>query len=710
MRTTRSMARISDAVDYPQRRTSQAEGSHRQLSSLVSSASRLSSRQTARLQNFEPDSPEAKPIPHMESPKKGRFDDFEFEVEDSALEVPTRRRRLEIRPSAQTAQAPPSRQLAVESRSHRAANTALTSSRKENTLAQSSQVSSHSSPVKPEVAPRVSRLTTSVEPSVKQERTHVDPIKRAAAPQNSLAASAEPSMPQIPTRQLTFTATHSPMKRNPFTAQNDIDSLARLGESRHSPIKRIQVKSEFVLQSPERPDRKPINLLDLKPSPGKAQRGIFRHNFADEDEEEDIEAVEDAKPVSRNSLAKAVAAQGIHTVSIPSRGTSSRLHDDATVSMSGAARKVLSAETKDALASLEASLTRLSSRSNVVKSESTLERDIPKRVLGRSSMLPSSRTQVFTSTKYSSTGESSVAETSVDQAGDDSLFKKPIGRVSALSKSRQSSSQLSGPVSGSVSRLPAGTLLGNDASKASSSESRDDPASISARSEEVQRRAALQAARRKSTQSFLSAGMPPPMIRRPLEQNQEKPPVTASSTASALSSADAEVRKEAREARRRSLYTYVPTKREDVESGDRSVGNVSASLVICAAPTVADADGSAQTVKRTRFLRGLTVLVDVRDQDGEDASARWVEMLKNAGAKVMLRFGERKLTHIVYKSGRPSTLHSYRALADPKPHVVGISWVVKCLEEGQQVDEEPYLVEVAKQAIFTNVSGWSYCA
>ena len=98
------------------------------------------------------------------------------------------------------------------------------------------------------------------------------------------------------------------------------------------------------------------------------------------------------------------------------------------------------------------------------------------------------------------------------------------------------------------------------------------------------------------------------------------------------------------------------------------------------------------------------MLVDVRDQDGEDASACWVEMLKNAGAKVLVRFGERKLTHIVYKSGRPSTLHTYRALEDPKPHVVGISWVVACLEQGKKADESPYLVEVAKQAIFATVS------
>lgn len=510
MRTTRSMARISDAADYPQRRTSQAEGSRRPLPSLASA--RLSSRQVARLQSFEPESPETKPTAQMESPKKGRFDDFEFEVEDNVPEVPMRRRRLESRPSAETAPPYSSYQLSADSRFHRATSLALTSSRKENASTPVSEAASYSSPVKPVAVPRLSRLTTSAETSVKQERTHADPIKRAAAPPTIRAVTQEPSLPQIPTRQLTFTATHSPMKRNPFTAQNDIDSLARLGESRHSPVKRIQVKSEFILQSPERSDRKPINLLDLKPSPGKAQRGIFRHNLADaDDEEDDVKPAEDTKPVSRPSLAKAVAAHGLPAGSIPSRGTSSRLHGEASASATGTAQKILSAETKDALASLEASLTRLSSRQNIAKTETTTDRDLPRRVLGgRASMLPSSRTQVFSSSRYSSIGENSVAERSTDQTGDDSLFKKPVGRVSALSKSRQSSSQLHS-LAGSTSTRPSEGLFGNTEPRMSAIDS--STGSSSALDEQAQRRAALQAARRKSTQSFLSAGMPPSTLR-----------------------------------------------------------------------------------------------------------------------------------------------------------------------------------------------------
>jgi hypothetical protein len=162
--------------------------------------------------------------------------------------------------------------------------------------------------------------------------------------------------------------------------------------------------------------------------------------------------------------------------------------------------------------------------------------------------------------------------------------------------------------------------------------------------------------------SILSSGMPPTLQGReasasssgsqPPQESSAKP---TSPTAAKPSEDSAEAKKAAKAARRRSLFTYVPTKREDAD-GDRSIGNLSTGLVISttASGNASEADTSTQAPRKARFLRGLTVLVDVRDQDGEDASGRWVEMLKNAGAKVMLRFPERKLTHIVYKSGRPS--------------------------------------------------------
>lgn len=57
------------------------------------------------------------------------------------------------------------------------------------------------------------------------------------------------------------------------------------------------------------------------------------------------------------------------------------------------------------------------------------------------------------------------------------------------------------------------------------------------------------------------------------------------------------------------------------------------------------------------------------------------------------------LTHIVYKSGRPGTLHRLRAHPEPKPLLVGISWVVNCCEKGLKVDEKSYLVESGNQPL-----------
>ncbi|CEH14260.1 MICROCEPHALIN [Ceraceosorus bombacis] len=175
-------------------------------------------------------------------------------------------------------------------------------------------------------------------------------------------------------------------------------------------------------------------------------------------------------------------------------------------------------------------------------------------------------------------------------------------------------------------------------------------------------------------------------------------------------------KREAKQHRRKSAYTYVPAKRDSVEDAE-SVGH----SAFCAD---IDAPGEASTptspIKRftpvtpktardaarlasARFLRGLHVVVDVRDQDGDDASGSWIEMLRGAGAKVTSRvpsMSSRSPSHIVYKSGRPATLHYFRACDDPKPLLVGVNWVLKCLQEARRVDEEPYLVEIGKEAVF----------
>lgn len=61
-------------------------------------------------------------------------------------------------------------------------------------------------------------------------------------------------------------------------------------------------------------------------------------------------------------------------------------------------------------------------------------------------------------------------------------------------------------------------------------------------------------------------------------------------------------------------------------------------------------------------------------------------------------------THIIFKSGKPSTIAWWNR-QESKPFLVGSSWVTKCKETGVRVDEKPYAVNVAELEIFKAVSG-----
>ncbi|UZJ54268.1 hypothetical protein CBS101457_003588 [Exobasidium rhododendri] len=121
---------------------------------------------------------------------------------------------------------------------------------------------------------------------------------------------------------------------------------------------------------------------------------------------------------------------------------------------------------------------------------------------------------------------------------------------------------------------------------------------------------------------------------------------------------------------------------------------------------------------QANVLLGLRVLVDIRDQDGEDASQSWIIQLKQAGAKVYTKVPSSQssgggsprhtLTHIVYKNGKPSTLHYLRTLQETQstrklPTIVGVNWIVQCVERGMKVNERDFLVEIGKQAILQRV-------
>ncbi len=119
-------------------------------------------------------------------------------------------------------------------------------------------------------------------------------------------------------------------------------------------------------------------------------------------------------------------------------------------------------------------------------------------------------------------------------------------------------------------------------------------------------------------------------------------------------------------------------------------------------------------------LRGVTAFVDVRTSEGDDSSAAFVDMLKTCGAKVstlpriptqsltrfiqVLQRPSESCTHIVYKSGKPSTLQwLHKQDAEDRPFVVGVKWVAKCKEVGFKVDEKPYEVAIQDEAVFHRV-------
>jgi len=162
-------------------------------------------------------------------------------------------------------------------------------------------------------------------------------------------------------------------------------------------------------------------------------------------------------------------------------------------------------------------------------------------------------------------------------------------------------------------------------------------------------------------------------------------------------------------------YSYTPTQRQP-EAGSCSIVIGDESI-----------DDMVRQRKASKFLSGIRVFVDVRDQDGEDASSGWTEKLKSVGARVYSKIpsssssssssndqsksssSQVKLTHIVYKNGRPSTLHYLRSMTSnptgpAPPIVVGVNWILQSLQQGTKIDERDFLVEVGKQAIFSKVS------
>lgn len=165
--------------------------------------------------------------------------------------------------------------------------------------------------------------------------------------------------------------------------------------------------------------------------------------------------------------------------------------------------------------------------------------------------------------------------------------------------------------------------------------------------------------------------------------------------------------------RRRSQHSATPTpvvepkqREESLLPRVRSLRSRSSTPV---SKTKESSQPSSNPIDYSRCLRGVAVLVDVRDANGNDDSARWIRALKSCGAKVASRCpsadSRRQLTHIVWKQGKPSTLAYFRGLPEGgKPWIVGVAWVQRCVEQGVQVAEEEQLVEVGRAAIWAQTA------
>ncbi|KAG8896470.1 hypothetical protein FRB99_008881 [Tulasnella sp. 403] len=92
-------------------------------------------------------------------------------------------------------------------------------------------------------------------------------------------------------------------------------------------------------------------------------------------------------------------------------------------------------------------------------------------------------------------------------------------------------------------------------------------------------------------------------------------------------------------------------------------------------------------------LQGCVIFVDVRTDDGADASSMFIQMLRQLSAKIITRPGK-TATHIVWKSGSQATLSRYSSMEQPRPFLVGVGWVVQCVDKKTRVDEKRFLVDL----------------
>ena len=104
------------------------------------------------------------------------------------------------------------------------------------------------------------------------------------------------------------------------------------------------------------------------------------------------------------------------------------------------------------------------------------------------------------------------------------------------------------------------------------------------------------------------------------------------------------------------------------------------------------AQPTALAIRADRLLWNVVAFVDVKTAEGDEAGGVFIDILRSLGARILTR-PTASVTHIIFKGGKPATLHRYRAYEQSsRPFLVGVGWIVSCREKNERVSEEPFLI------------------
>ncbi|KAH7027694.1 uncharacterized protein B0I36DRAFT_364865 [Microdochium trichocladiopsis] len=187
----------------------------------------------------------------------------------------------------------------------------------------------------------------------------------------------------------------------------------------------------------------------------------------------------------------------------------------------------------------------------------------------------------------------------------------------------------------------------------------------------------------------------------PLKPADDTPP--ARNQARSFSASKAGPKRPEMPARNATVISYSPTKEQTMEEGE---------LAQPVTPGKADSWSMVGTPARTPrrdlntdLLRGAVVFVDVHTSEGADASAVFVELLTQMGARCVKTWtwnpshdgtGESKIgiTHVVYKDGGKRTMEKVRE-SNGVVQCVGVGWVLDCEKHNQWVDESTHYIDTS---------------